>query len=101
MLLFVVGVLTYSEQKLLTKIQKILKHKKGFKKLFIIHNLQNFVKVKQIQDYLEEYLKHSATFSLKETTFTKTDKNSPDLEKNSKYSQKIIAKTKEMWYNEL
>ena len=84
-LLVVVGVLTYSEQKLLNKIQKILKQKKGYKKLFIIHNLQNFIERKQIEDYLDEYLKHSATFTLKETTFTKTNNNSPDLNKNSKY----------------
>jgi len=94
-LLFVVGVLTYSEQKLLTKIQKILKQKKGFKKLFIIHNLQNFVKVKQIEDYLEEYLKHSATFSIKETNFTRTDKSIPDLEKNSKYFVETFKKDNE------
>ena len=94
-LLFVVGVLTYSEQKLLTKIQKILKQKKGYKKLFIIHNLQNFVKVKQVEDYLEEYLKHSATFALKEKMFTKTDKNSLDLGKNSKYFVETFKKNNE------
>ena len=94
-LLFVVGVLTYSEQKLLTKIQKILKQKKGYNKLFIIHNLQNFVKVKQIEDYIEEYLKHSATFSLKETMFTKTDKNIPDWHKNSKYFIETFNTTNE------
>ena len=94
-LLFVVGVLTYSEQKLLTKIQKILKQKKGYKKLFIIHNLQNFVKVKQVEDYLEEYLKHSATFALKEKMFTKTDKNSLDLRKNSKYFVETFKKNNE------
>lgn len=94
-LLFVVGVLTYSEQKLLTKIHTILRHKKGYKKLFIIHNLQNFVKVKQVEDYLEEYLKHSATFALKETIFTKTDKNSLDVGKNSKYFVETFKKNNE------
>ena len=91
-LLFVVGVLTYSEQKLLSKIQKILRQKKGYKKLFIIHNLQNFIKVKQIEDYLEEYLKHSATFSIKETIFTKTDESTPDSGKNSKYFVETFKK---------
>ena len=91
-LLFVVGVLTYSEQKLLNKIQKILKHKKGYKKLFIIHNLQNFIEQKQIEEYLEDYLKHSATFTLKETTFTKTNKSSSDLNENSKYFVEIYNK---------
>lgn len=94
-LLFVVGVLTNSEQKLLTKIHTILRHKKGYKKLFIIHNLQNFVKVKQVEDYLEEYLKHSATFALKETIFTKTDKNSLDVGKNSKYFVETFKKNNE------
>jgi hypothetical protein len=91
-LLFVVGVLTYSEQKLLNKIQKILKQKKGNKKLFIIHNLQNFIEQKQIEEYLEDYLKHSATFTLKETTFTKTNKSSSDLNENSKYFVEIYNK---------
>ena len=94
-LLFVVGVLTYSEQKLLTKIQKILRQKKGYKKLFIIHNLQNFIKVKQVEDYIEEYLKHSATFSIKETIFTKTDKNIPKSNKNIKYFVETFKKNNE------
>ena len=94
-LLVVVGVLTYSEQKLLNKIEKILKQKKYYKKLFIIHNLQNFIEKKQIEDYIEEYLKHSATFTLKETNFTKTNSNSPDLNKNSKYFFETFHKDNE------
>ena len=94
-LLLVFGVLSYKEQKLLNKIQKILKQKKGYKKRFIIHNLQNFIEQKQIEDYLEEYLKHSATFTLKETTFTKTNKNTPDLNKNSKYFFETFHKDNE------
>ena len=94
-LLLVVGVLTYSEQKLLNKIQKMLKQKKGYKKLFIIHNLQNFIEEKQIEEYLDEYLKHSATFSLKETIFTQTNKNNLDLNKNTKFFFETYHKDKE------
>ena len=40
-------------------------------------------------------MKHSATFSIKETKFTKTDKNTPNLNKNSKYFVETFKKNNE------
>ena len=68
-ILIVIGLLTFSEQKLLNRIKKnIIKNKKKNKSLdktiIIIHNLQNFVEVEQVEKYLKEVLLNSATFSL-------------------------------------
>ena len=42
---------------------------KIFKKLFVIHNLESFVEREQVEGYINEYLKNSATFELKEYNF--------------------------------
>ena len=65
-LIIVVGILTYSEQILLTKIENELKKAKMNKTLFIVHNLMAFTKVKQVKDYIDNILLKSATFTLKE-----------------------------------
>ena len=76
MLCLVVGVLTYPEQKLLNRIEKTLKTMintdKIYKKLFVIHNLESFVEREQVESYIDEYLKNSATFELKENNYIKT-----------------------------
>ena len=76
MLCLVVGVLTYPEQKLLNRIEKTLKTMmntdKIFKKLFVIHNLESFVEREQVEGYIDEYLKNSATFEWKENNYIKT-----------------------------
>ena len=89
MLFLVVGVLTYPEQKLLNRIEKTLKtllNKKIFKKLYVIHNLESFVEINQVESYIDEYLKHSATFELKENKYIITDdKNQEFKTMNNKY----------------
>ena len=65
-LIIVVGILTYSEQILLTKIENELKKAKINKTLFIVHNLMSYTKVKQVKDYINNTLLKSATFTLKE-----------------------------------
>jgi hypothetical protein len=65
-LIIVVGILTYSEQILLTKIENELKKAKINKTLFIVHNLKEFTRVKQVKDYINNILLKSATFTLKE-----------------------------------
>ena len=75
MIVLVVGVLTYPEQKLLNRIEKTLKNlmkQRIFKKLFVIHNLESFVEKEQVQTYIDDYLKHSATFELKENHYIET-----------------------------
>lgn len=79
-LIVVVGILTYSEQKLLCKIKnEILKsdtRKDKEKSLFIIHNLMTYTTIEQVEDYIANCLLKSSTFSLVEghkvSTNTKT-----------------------------
>lgn len=68
-LIVVVGILNYPEQKLLNRIKTENKNK--FKHstpppLFVIHNLNTFSLKKQVEDYINETLLKSATFKLKE-----------------------------------
>jgi len=65
-LILVVGILTYSEQKLLNKIKNEIKKLKINKPLYIIHNLKTFCTKKQVERYIKETLMKSATFTLKE-----------------------------------
>ena len=74
-LILVVGILTYSEQKLLNRIKTEIQTTKLNKPLFIIHNLNTYVNKEQVKDYINDYLLKSATF---------------DLVKGHKISTKII-----------
>ena len=65
-LIAVVGILTYSEQKLLMKIKKDIENSKINIPLFIIHNLFTYTSVLQVNEYINEYLLNSATFTLVE-----------------------------------
>jgi len=65
-LMLVVGILTYSEQKLLNRIKTEIQRAKLNKPLYIVHNLKTFVEVKQVEDYINNYLLKSATFDLVE-----------------------------------
>lgn len=71
-LIVVIGILNYPEQKLLNRIKTENKNK--FKHstpppLFVVHNLQTFSLKKQVEDYIKETLLKSATFKLKEMKF--------------------------------
>ena len=67
-LIVVVGILTYSEQKILNKIKTKLKREKSLTKsnnnLFIIHNLMTYTTVEQVENYINQTLLKSATFEL-------------------------------------
>jgi len=65
-LLIVVGIMTYSEQKLLNRIKLQLKNSKYNKSIFIIHNLMTFTKIEQVHEYIDTVLKKSMTFKLEE-----------------------------------
>jgi len=66
LLIIVVGILTFSEQKLINKIKKtyINLNKKG--QLIVIHNLQSYVTLSQVDNYIRDTLLKSDTFKLKE-----------------------------------
>ena len=73
-LLVVVGKLTYSEQLLINKIKVESKtHNKG--RIFIIHNLQEFREVKQVEDYIKSTLLKCSTFNLKKKTWISSQKD--------------------------
>ena len=65
-LLAVVGILTYSEQKLLNRIKTEIQRAKINKTLFIVHNLITYTSVDQVKDYINTCLFKSATFHLEE-----------------------------------
>ena len=63
-LIIVVGIMTYSEQKLLNRIKIEIQKLKINRPLYIIHNLKTFYTEKQVKYYIDNYLKKSATFDL-------------------------------------
>ena len=65
-LIVVVGILTYSEQKILNRIKSELKRARINKTLYIIHNLITYTTVDQVKSYIVETLLNSATFELEE-----------------------------------
>ena len=73
-LLLVVGILSFSEQKLINKISKDLEKLREIesKHLIVIHNLQTYDEVADVEKYIEQTLLKSASFKLKkdETNFS-------------------------------
>ncbi len=65
-LLVVIGILTYSEQKLLNRIKTEIQRRKIKKPLYIIHNLITYTSIDQIKEYINTSLLKSATFNLEE-----------------------------------
>ena len=92
-LIIVVGILTYSEQKLLNRIKKEMKRLKINKTLYIIHNLMTYTTIKQVEDYINNCLLKSATFILEKkiniTTELKRDSGVCYYETNTN-NQKIF-----------
>ena len=71
-LIIVVGILTYSEQKLLNRIKLEIKRAKLNKTLFIIHNLITYTSIDQVEEYIQDFLLKSATFNLEEGHYIST-----------------------------
>ena len=72
-LIVVVDSLSFSEQKLLMKVKKEMERSKKVIPLYIIHNLKSYSSKKQVEDYINETLLKSATFTLKEGPNISTD----------------------------
>ncbi len=66
MLILVVGKLTRTEQKLITRIKNIVKERDNcqIKTIIIIHNLAQYHKKIEIENHINNNLKQSATFNL-------------------------------------
>ena len=80
-LIIVIGILTYSEQKLLNKIKtEIIKTKKKSKNnidkplILIIHNLMTYTLVEQVEEYIRDILLQCSTFTLVAGHKTSTSK---------------------------
>ena len=71
-LIIVVGILTYSEQKLLNRIKLEIQRAKLNKTLFIIHNLITYTSIEQVEEYTQDFLLKSATFNLEEGHYIST-----------------------------
>ena len=67
-LLLVFGKLTFEEQKLLEKVKRDMKNSKRKESLLVIHNLKEFERIKQVEDYIAQTLLKSSTFKLKKNT---------------------------------
>ena len=90
-LILVIDKLTFSEQKLILKKKKEIKDNKDIKYLYIIHNLKNYTKISQVENYIENALCKSSTFSvIKSESITFHKKNIEYHfyeEKNPEYKQ--------------
>ena len=75
-LIVVIGILTYSEQKLLNRIKTEIQRAKIKKPLYIIHNLITYITVAQVKEYIDTILLKSATFNLEEGHKISTQKES-------------------------
>ena len=97
-LIAMVGILTLSEQKLLNRIKTDLKKRKKNYSLYVIHNLQTYVEIEQVETYIKETLLNCATFELKERKDiyihekkkNKNDKYYVEVFKEQDTSQKIF-----------
>ena len=75
-LLIVVGQMTISEQKLLTKI----KFQSLEKDLFIIHNLQNYIYINQVKYYIKNILLKLRMIHLKKRIYQNIDNNENEID---------------------
>ena len=77
-LIIVVGPMTISEQKLLTK----LKNQSLEKDLFVIHNLQNYIYIKQVKNYIKNTLLKLRMINLKKRIYQNIDFNNNNNNEN-------------------
>ena len=86
-LILILGKLTINEQKLLLKVNSHIKNLNRKEPLIVIHNLKEFTTRKQVNNYLENILKKSSTFSLEEN-------NEINLEKEEESGWKPLFEPK-------
>ena len=72
LLIIVVGIINFQEQKMINKIKKELSKSKTRKTLFVIHNLMTYTNVEQVKNYINNILLHSASFELDKKTLITT-----------------------------
>ena len=72
-LIVVVDCLSFSEQKLLMKVKKEIERSNRTMPLYVIHNLKTYTSIKQVQNYINDTLLKSATFTLQEADVIDTN----------------------------
>ena len=88
-LILVVGILTYSEQKLINKILDEIKNLNVNKKIIIIHNLKELFTIEQVENYIQNTLLKSVTFELVERKIINSKYTSKD---NKEYGRYFVEK---------
>ena len=68
MIILVVGKLTRTEQRLITRIKNMAKKNDNnkIKSIIIVHNLAQYHRIEEVKNHISKYLERSATFKLKE-----------------------------------
>ena len=91
-LLVVVGDMTLSEQKLLMRIKS-----QANQQIIVVHNLQNFVLIEQVEDYIKNTLLKLKLFSLERNVYQQNyeDIKNEKEEQNNKYNKYYFVENKE------
>ena len=76
-LIVVINQLTLNDQKFLNRIKK----EKGIDKIFVCHNLKDFIKKEQVFDYIQNIFKNDIFLNCEKRIMTRIESNE-DLEKN-------------------
>ena len=89
-IIIVVNYLSFMEQKFLNR----LKDHKNIKKMFVIHNLQFFCEIKNIEEHIENIVKKSIFSNLKKQFIPNFDFNQKKYENNYKEKSYFYFKDK-------
>ena len=76
MIILVIGKLTRTEQRLITRIKNLSRknEKNKIKSIIIVHNLAQYHKIKEIDNHIKQYLNKSATFNIIKRIFMGNEK---------------------------
>ena len=85
-LILVVGQLTYSEQLLVNKIKHEGKRLKK-DRIFIVHNLQEFAIIDEVENYITNILLKCSTFNLKKNKIVNIKKNDEDKDQKDEIKE--------------
>ena len=72
-LILVVGNITLTEQKLLSRVKTEIKNRNSNKRIYVIHNLKNYSTDEQVNDYIENILKKLYKIEIKENNYQNAD----------------------------
>ena len=87
MIILVVGKLTRTEQRLITRIKNLARRneKNKIKSIIIVHNLAQYHRIMEVEKHINNYLKVSATFKL----LTKKVFGIPNYKDRTYYVEKL------------